>query len=131
MIEIYTDGAYSTTRNAGGWAFVVLKDKEKVSSSFGTVYETTNNRMELYAVIEAIKWLRNNNLTEATIITDSMYIIGTVTQNWKKKKNTDLWKKLDYTGIQIDWKHVAGHSGNEFNDYCDLLAVHASHIITK
>ena len=128
---IYTDGAFSTSKKSGGWAFVVILNDKQIYRSYGTVYNTTNNRMELMAVIKAVDWLKSNNYLEATIISDSMYIIGTMTQHWKKRKNTDLWNKLDCSNLQIDWKHVAGHSGNQFNEYCDLLAVHASNVILK
>lgn len=132
MIEIYTDGAYSPLRNQGGWAFIVLKEGTKVSQGYDCVKNTTNNRMEVQSVIEAIKHMNDQHIKEFTIYTDSMYVIGTMTKNWQKKKNVDLWIELDNI-IQkdscIEWKHIKGHSGNNWNNQCDMLAVHASQII--
>ena len=133
MIEIYTDGAYSSSRNQGGWAFVVLKDGLKVSSAFDVVVNTTNNRMEVQSAMEAIKYMKDQNIKEFTIYSDSMYLVGTMTQNWKKKKNVDLWIEMDdlIQGLDITWKHTKGHNGDKYNEHCDMLAVHASHIIIK
>jgi ribonuclease HI len=130
MIEVYTDGAYSSSRNVGGWAFVITENNDKIHSSFGDVSDTTNNRMEIIACLNAMLWLQEQNKTEATIFTDSMYVIGTMTKNWKKKKNVDLWIKMfDVVGkLNINWQHIKGHSGNKWNEYCDMLAVHGSHI---
>lgn len=131
MIEIFTDGAYSSSRNQGGWAFVVTQNNNKVHSSFDVVKNTTNNRMELQSAIEACKWAKENNISNFTLFSDSMYVIGTMTLNWKRKKNVDLWKQMDsvVTGLDINWKHVKGHNGDKWNSYCDMLAVHASHLL--
>ena len=133
MIKIYTDGAYSSLRDMGGYAFVVLKDEEKIYSYFFNEPNTTNNRMEIQAVISALNWLYENNYTEEeiSIYTDSMYVIGSMTKNWKRNKNNDLWDKMDEAikNLDIEWKHVKGHSGDKFNELCDTLAVHASNII--
>lgn len=133
MIEIYTDGAYSSSRDQGGWAFVVLKDGLKVSSGYDTAKNTTNNRMEVQSAIEAIKYTIDQNIKEFTLYSDSMYLVGTMTKNWKRKKNVDLWIELDslIQGLSIDWKHTKGHAGNVHNEYCDMLAVHASQLIIK
>lgn len=129
MIVIYTDGAFSSTRNQGGWAFVVLKDGEKIHHSFFPEKHTTNNRMEIMGSLKAIEWCIENDIKEFTIITDSMYVIGTMTLNWKRKKNNDLWDIMDekIKGLSIDWQHVKGHSGDKYNSLCDILAVEASH----
>jgi ribonuclease HI len=133
MIEIYTDGAYSSSREQGGWAFVVTEGGERTYSSFGEAFETTNNRMEIQASMEAVRYMDEQDKKEFTIFTDSMYVIGTMTKNWKRKKNIDLWIELDnlVMGKTIHWKHVKGHSGDPNNEYCDTLAVHASHINCK
>jgi ribonuclease HI len=131
MIEIYTDGAYSSLRNQGGWAFLVLNNDSKIFSAYDYVKETTNNRMEIQSVIEAIKHMNNEHIKEFTIYSDSMYVIGTMTLNWKRKKNIDLWVELDniiQPDTKIEWEHVKGHSGEKWNDHCDMLAVHASQI---
>ena len=130
---IYTDGAFSSLRNQGGWAFVVIKDGEKIFSDYGTEFNTTNNRMEIQSVIEALKYLNSINLKEFTLFSDSMYVIGTLTQNWNKKKNVDLWLELDNVikSDKINWKHIKGHSGDRWNSHCDMLAVHASQLIVS
>ncbi len=128
MVKIYTDGAYAPTRNKGGWAFVVIKDNKKIHSSFFGEKNTTNNRMEIQAVIEAIIWAKENKLTKIEIFTDSMYVIGTMSKNWKRNKNHDLWEILDelVLNMTISWNHVKGHEGDRYNELCDALAVEAS-----
>jgi len=128
MVKIYTDGAYAPSRNKGGWAFVVIKDNKKIHSSFFGEEETTNNRMEIQAVIEAIIWAKENKLTKIEIFTDSMYVIGTMSKNWKRNKNHDLWEILDelVLNMTISWNHVKGHEGDKYNELCDALAVEAS-----
>ena len=130
MIEIYCDGAYSSSRNMGGWAFVVLEDGEKINSDFYPVFNTTNNRMEIQAALEACNWIKSQGYKQITIFTDSMYIIGTMTLNWKRKKNTDLWLEMDEAvkDLFITWAHVKGHSGNKYNELCDSLAATATFI---
>ena len=128
MVKIYTDGAYAPSRNKGGWAFVVIKDNKKIHSSFFGEENTTNNRMEIQAVIEAIIWAKENKLTKIEIFTDSMYVIGTMSKNWKRNKNHDLWEILDelVLNMTISWNHVKGHEGDKYNELCDALAVEAS-----
>lgn len=131
---IYSDGAYSSSRCQGGWAFVVLNEnEEKLHSNFSGEKDTTNNRMEIMGCYEAMLWMIKNKQSSATILTDSMYVIGTMTLNWKRKKNNDLWGKMDdvVKQLNIEWKHVKGHEGNKWNDYCDMLAVQGSHLLIK
>ncbi len=131
MIEVYTDGAYSSSRDMGGFAFVVLENKEKIYSYFFNEPNTTNNRMEIIAVLKALYWLKEvGKLNEEIIIyTDSMYVIGSMTKNWKRNKNVDLFSELDNIYKQfktIVFMHVKGHSGDKYNELCDKLAVIAS-----
>ena len=131
MIEVYTDGAYSSSRDMGGFAFVVLENKEKIYSYFFNESNTTNNRMEITAVLKALYWLKEvGKLNEDIIIyTDSMYVIGSMTKNWKRNKNVDLFTELDNIYKQfktIVFMHVKGHSGDKYNELCDKLAVIAS-----
>lgn len=127
MIEVYTDGAYSSSRNQGGLGIVFIKDNKVITKFSKTYKNTTNNRMELMAVIIALQSIKDEN--EITIYSDSMYVIGTATQGWKRKKNLDLWEKYD-TVIDsfktVTFKHVKGHSTNMFNNLCDEMAVAAS-----
>ena len=131
MIEVYTDGAYSPSRDMGGFAFVILENKEKIHSYFFNEPNTTNNRMEITAVLKALYWLKEvGKLNEDIIIyTDSMYVIGSMTKNWKRNKNVDLFTELDNIYKQfktIVFMHVKGHSGDKYNELCDKLAVIAS-----
>ena len=130
MIEIYTDGAYSSSRNQGGWAFVVIENGKEIFKKFGSALNTTNNRMEIMACLEALRYSKGK---EVKIFSDSMYVIGTMTKNWKKRKNTDLWIAMEesLSSVQVIWEHVKGHAGNKWNELCDLLAVHGSQINLK
>lgn len=135
-IEIYTDGACSGNPGKGGWgAVLVYKDKEKEIS--GGEAQTTNNRMELTAVIEALSALKEP--CEVTLTTDSKYVCDAINKgwvfswknnNWKKadKKpalNVDLWEKLlsllEKHKVEFVW--VKGHNGHKYNERCDALAV--------
>ena len=131
MIRIYTDGAYSSNRDQGGYAFVILNDNAKIHSYFSGVKNTTNNRMEIRACMEACQWCKNNNILEFILYTDSMYVIGTMSKNWKRNKNNDLWDEFDklVEGLIIHWTHVKGHEGDKYNELCDALAVEGSHAI--
>ena len=127
MIEVYTDGAYSSSRKQGGVGLVFLKDNKKISE-FSKMYKnTTNNRMELIAILIALQSTKE----ELIIYSDSMYCIGCATLNWKRNKNVDLWKKYDILSKNrnIQFKHIKGHQSNKWNNYVDKLAVAASQTI--
>lgn len=134
QISIFTDGAYSTTRKVMGYAYVVLADNKKIHSSFNGEPGGTNNRAEILSVIEALSYIKEglykDLIKEVIIYSDSMYVIGTMTQNWKRNTNNDLWNTLDNLkeGILIHWKHVKGHEGDKYNELCDALAVEGSHL---
>ena len=134
-IEIFTDGACSGNPGIGGWgALLRYKDIEKELS--GGEKNTTNNRMELTAVIEALKALKTT--CNITIYTDSKYVMSGITEwleNWKKNswktsnkkndvKNIDLWQQLDKLIRQheIRWVWVKGHNGHIENERVDTLA---------
>ena len=134
MIKIYTDGACKGNPGVGGWGALILKDEKNIEL-FGGERETTNNRMELMAVIMALKEISSS--TELTIYTDSTYVqkgISEWIKNWKmnnwrsssKKpvKNKDLWIELDEASAsrKINWEWVKGHAGNEGNEKADELA---------
>lgn len=133
MIEIYTDGACSGNPGRGGWAAIIIYEK-KIEKIAGSSNDTTNNRMELIAVISAIKYVRDKNLR---IYTDSKYTKDGIEKwisNWKKNgwkttskqnvKNIDLWKQLDQLNQDknINWRWVKGHSENKYNNMADKLA---------
>lgn len=137
-VEIYTDGACSGNPGAGGWASVLLYEQHK-KELYGNDKETTNNRMELTAVIEALKALKRP--CNVTLYSDSKYVIDSINKDWvykweannwiksdrKPALNTDLWKELlallELHRVKFVW--VKGHNGNEYNERCDELAVKA------
>ena len=120
MIEIYTDGACIGNPGPGGWGVAILNGSQNRFLSGGDS-STTNNRMEITAVIEALKNVDDNDVT---IYSDSTYVINTITKGWKKNKNQDLWELLEKLLFKknVTWKWVKGHSGNEFNEKADQLA---------
>jgi ribonuclease HI len=135
-IVIYTDGACSGNPGPGGWA-AVLQWKASLREISGFEPDTTNNRMELRAVIEALKSLRRKNLP-IRIFTDSQYIhkafsdrwlVNWQKNGWKTKggtpvKNKDLWEELVALtgGLSVSWNWVRGHADNPYNNRCDELA---------
>ena len=131
MIEIYTDGAYSSSRNQGGWAFVVVQDNKIIHKDYEGLLNTTNNRMEIMGMLKALEWVKQNSIPlPIKIYTDSMYVIGTLTLNWKMKKNIDLWEILiPLVNKDIEYLHVKGHDGNKFNEECDKWAVFGSNLL--
>lgn len=134
VVEIYTDGACSGNPGPGGWgALLKSGDREKELSGF--VPETTNNRMELTAVIEALRALKRP--VTARVHTDSQYVQKGISEwihGWKKRgwqtadkkpvKNADLWQTLDALAQRhrIEWLWVRGHAGHVFNERADALA---------
>lgn len=134
MINIYTDGACKGNPGPGGWGALVV-DGENKSEIFGGEPSTTNNRMEILAVIMALKTIITDS--EITVFTDSKYVQKGISEwigNWKingwrtsnKKavKNKDLWVELDSltSQLKINWMWVKGHSGHVGNDRADYLA---------
>lgn len=127
--EIYTDGAYSSSRNQGGWAFIVIKDNELVFKSFSGLMDTTNNRMEMMATLKALEYIKINLLEDVVVISDSMLVIETLKGNWKMKKNVDLWPLLLDLVEGVTFKHVKGHNGDKWNEECDKWAVFGSNLL--
>lgn len=125
---IYTDGAYSNTRNQGGIGFIILKDDKEVARYSRMYKNTTNQRMEQMAAIVALESIATPS--EVTIVSDSQYVVCTYTKNWKRKANLDLWKRFDaaiafHTKVEFLW--VKGHDKDEYNNIADKLASNASH----
>ena len=128
MIHVYTDGAYSSSRDQGGWSYVVLYKNHLIKKEFGGVKATTNNRMEILAVLNAVELFKNTTHS-VNIYTDSMYVVGSLTLNWKRKANLDLWEKFNsYDLSKFNFLHVKGHNDNKYNEMCDDLAVLGSHL---
>lgn len=134
IVEIYTDGACSGNPGPGGWgALLLYGDNEKEIT--GGEFETTNNRMELTAAIEALRVLKRRCTVH--LYTDSTYVRDGITKwidGWKAKgwktaakkpvKNEDLWRALDEVASaqDIEWKWVKGHAGDPGNERADALA---------
>jgi ribonuclease HI len=134
QVVIHTDGACSGNPGPGGWGAVLhFKDQEK--ELWGGELQTTNNRMELMAAIQALEALKKPCKVE--LHTDSQYVqkgIHEWIHGWKRRgwltadkkpvKNDDLWKRLDQARLrhEVDWRWVKGHAGHEFNERADALA---------
>lgn len=134
-VIIYTDGASRGNPGNGGYGAVLIYGKHLKELSAGYRH-TTNNRMELMAVIESLKALKKENL-EIDIHTDSKYVMDAFEKNWIKKwqekkfnkvKNPDLWKMLIelYNKHTVKFYWVKGHNGNKYNEICDTLATTAA-----
>ncbi|HNW56761.1 MAG TPA: ribonuclease HI [Bacteroidales bacterium] len=134
-ITIYTDGASSGNPGPGGYGVVLISGKHRLEKSEGFRL-TTNNRMELLAVITGLEALKNpgNNVV---IYTDSKYVADSVEKGWvfqweskafRNKKNPDLWKRflIAYRKHNVRFVWIKGHANNPENEICDRLAVEAS-----
>lgn len=118
--KIYTDGSCLNNPGAGGWAFVLLEGSKMISKS-GKQDNTTNNRMELKAIIEALSYSQGE---EYVIYTDSQLTINCATGKWRRKANIDLWEEYDKAlrSRNIHYIWVKGHNGNKYNEIVDDLA---------
>lgn len=142
-VKIYTDGACANNPGLGGWGAILMYEKsdgatikKEISKGFKL---TTNNRMELSAVVDSLSTLKK--ACEVELYSDSKYVVDAINNKWLDSwqakgwktgskspvKNIDLWKKLipllDFHSVRFIW--VKGHNENEFNERCDKLAVEA------
>jgi len=143
IVEIYTDGACSGNPGPGGWG-AILRSKGTEKELSGGEKDTTNNRMEMMAVIAALEAITRP--CSITITTDSQYVLKGMTEwlaGWKKKnwktasrkpvKNVDLWQRMDMAAQihSLKWEWVRGHQGHPENERADQLAVTAREQIVK
>lgn len=132
-MKVFTDGAYSPTRDVGGIGLVFVNDNNEIIYKYNkSIKKTTNNRCELSAVIVALHAI-SKPMEFLTIYSDSQYVVCSINNGWQRKKNLDLWKLFDKvyeqakyycSNITFDW--VKGHADDEFNNIADKLAVEAS-----
>lgn len=145
--EIYTDGSckkYGQKMTFGGWSFIVVKDSKQVYADYGSSINTTNQKMELTAVVQALQYITKvrRPCDRVVIYTDSAYIvncylkewyIGWMRNGWKNYQNKDvanqeLWYEIIpyFDDFWYSFKKVPGHQGNYWNEQCDQLAQSAS-----
>ena len=145
MINIYTDGAHSSATDCGGWAIIITNAQdEPIAKASNYEMHTTNNRMELTAVLNALRCAITNYITEQiNIHTDSAYIANAFKDKWYIKwrnngwrtanktpvLNQDLWEQIipivENSNGRITIHKISGHNGNKWNEYADTLAVAA------
>lgn len=126
-IIVYTDGSCLGNPGPGGWAAIIMeKNKEKIA---GGEKETTNNRMEMMAVIEALKFMKKKYGEDLTIkkihfFIDSNLIVQTLTAGWKKKMNKDLWAEIERLSawLNIKWDWIKAHHEDKYNIEVDKMA---------
>ena len=143
-VILYTDGACSENPGPGGWAAILIHpDTDTARELWGFEPQTTNNRMELMAVIEGLRMLKGSRRWRVQLVSDSKYVIdglnvwikGWIANNWRRGKkassppvkNSDLWQTLHALAQkhEMSYEHVRGHSGHRENERCDKLAAAA------
>jgi len=148
--RIYTDGGCSGNPGPGGWAYVMVQNTFQgdvvIAKNLGSELDTTNNKMELTAVIMALRALKTMKdiPRQTAVITDSQYVQKGITEwihTWKRNswktsdkkpvKNKELWVELDSLAAEFElkWEWVKGHAGNEFNELCDAMTQEAILVI--
>lgn len=125
MIDIYTDGSCHGNPGPGGWAAIIVENGRQKTLSGGEL-RTTSNRMELEAAIRGLGAVARHSAV--TIYSDSRYLVNTMTKNWKRRANLDLWGRLDSLKAdrKVQWKWVPGHAGHPLNEEADRIANQAA-----
>lgn len=126
MKILYCDGSSSgKSGKPGGWAYLALEDDKVIAKEFGGRASTTNNVMELFAMLAGVNFMVNElHENEFTIVSDSQYALGIANGTYIPKKNLDLARALRKacSSCKIKYEWVKGHSGNKFNEQVDILA---------
>ena len=127
-ITIYTDGSCLGNPGPGGWGALVFGESEVPRRLSGHEDQTTNNRMELMAAIQGLEAVPAGS--KVVLHSDSSYLVNTMTKNWKRRVNHDLWERLDALSgsHNVEWRWVRGHNGDRWNEAADRLAVAAMNI---
>jgi ribonuclease HI len=124
ITHIYTDGSCIGNPGPGGWAFCIIRpgDTEWCLSVSDSNPLTTNNRMEMMAVIRALEYIKE---TLCTIFTDSKLVMNCAQNIWKRKANKDLWNRYDTASKEkkINWVWIKAHNGNKYNEIVDKMAL--------
>jgi ribonuclease HI len=121
---IYTDGSCFPNPGPGGWGYVLIFEDMEIHDS-GRCPKTTNNEMEIQAVIEALKTAKEVSVRkDILVITDSMYVINCAKGVWKRKANLKFWKLYEEVskGLNVEFRWIKSHSGDYYNDLADRLA---------
>ena len=133
-VKVYTDGACSGNPGPGAFAYIIVDSNDSVLLQYSQgVENTTNNRMELMAVIMALKECCKQGYDNVVVYSDAQYVVNAINKGWliawqnnnfKDKKNVDLWKEFIVIQAQIVAKFIwiKGHNRESFNEMCDLLA---------
>ncbi len=123
MIEVYADGSVRPANpGQGGWAYLIKHSDGTEEMGWGGCNKSTNNRMELMGVIQALLLLVGTD-EQVVVYSDSQYVIKTITDGWERKKNRDLWCVLDALNTnKVKWNWVKGHNGNKPHDRVDKVA---------
>lgn len=151
-LEVYTDGSLKKTGQSstfGGWAYIVVQDGKELYNASGNEYNTTNQRMELLAIANALEYAKSirRNAEKVIIYSDSAYAINCYLQEWylnwqnngwrnankQEVANQDLWQKIIpyFDNFWYDFKKVKGHDGNYWNEQCDQLAQNEAETLKK
>lgn len=133
-IIVYTDGSCLGNPGPGGWAFLLLEEQSDGSMKVifqqsGSAFATTNNRMEMMGLLEALKKIvQKYSFHHVQIYSDSNLLVQSINQGWKRKANLDLWREIEKylpkLNFKIDW--VKAHATDRYNNQCDELALAAA-----
>ena len=142
-LKIYTDGSLKKAGQSttfGGWAYVAIRDCQQIAGDTGSERDTTNQRMELLAIIKGLEYAKEHRQSNEQVIiySDSAYAINCYLQNWHEKwlangwvnsnkrpvANQDLWEQIIpfFNNFWYDFRKVAGHAGDTWNEICDYMA---------
>lgn len=127
----YADGSCIGNPGPGGWGVVILQAAASAREFSGGERETTNNRMEMTAALQALG--HTDRRVDLIVHSDSQYLVNTLNRQWKRKKNLDLWEQLDAAlrGRKVAFEWVEGHAGDPLNERADALARTAARAIAQ